>query len=110
MGFLLHGCNLFVQTRDYFIQNFDHIKSLWEHEKEKTENAKQKVVSVCKALKTARAEAIKEFAERLKEHVCFYDLDNYHSFSAVDIDVLDDIVKEMERRKYENRKSRKITK
>jgi hypothetical protein len=35
-----------------------------------------------------------KFAEYLKKHSCFYDLDNYHSFKAVDIDDLDDLVEE----------------
>lgn len=43
----------------------------------------------------ARAEAVKEFAERLKEHMCEYDLDNYHWFRAIEEDALDDLVKEM---------------
>lgn len=34
------------------------------------------------------------FAEYLKEHSCFYDLDNYHSFQAVDVDYLNDMVAE----------------
>ena len=34
------------------------------------------------------------FAEYLKEHACFYDIDNYHSFSAIDIDNLDNLVEE----------------
>lgn len=33
-----------------------------------------------------------KFAEYLKKHSCFYDLDNYHSFAAIDIDDLDDLV------------------
>ena len=47
-------------------QNWDHIKGLWEREKEKVESAKQKVICACKMLNTAKSEAIKEFAERLK--------------------------------------------
>lgn len=35
-----------------------------------------------------------KFANYLKEHSCSYDLDNYHSFNAVDIDDLDELVKE----------------
>ena len=46
-------------------QNWDHIKGLWECEKEKVDSAKQKVICACKMLKTAKSEAIKEFAERL---------------------------------------------
>lgn len=42
-----------------------------------------------------KAEAYKEFAKELKEHMCSYDLDNYHSFQAVEEDVIDDLLKEM---------------
>ena len=35
---------------------------------------------------------VKAFAKYLKQHSCFYNLDNYHSFDAVDIDNLDDLV------------------
>ena len=42
-----------------------------------------------------RENAIKEFAERLKQLSCFYDLDNYHSFEAIDVEDVDSLVKEM---------------
>ena len=35
-----------------------------------------------------------EFVRYLKEHSCSYDLDNYHSFSAIDIEDLDDLADE----------------
>lgn len=35
-----------------------------------------------------------KFANYLKEHSCSYDLDNYHSFNAIDIEYLDDLVEE----------------
>lgn len=35
-----------------------------------------------------------KFANYLKEHSCSYDLDNYHSFDAIDIEYLDDLVEE----------------
>jgi hypothetical protein len=41
------------------------------------------------------AEAIKEFAERVKAHMCNYDIDNYHSFRAIEEEVFDDLVKEL---------------
>jgi hypothetical protein len=42
-----------------------------------------------------------KFANYLKEHSCFYDLDNYHSFSAIDIDNLDDLVEKfLEKKEY----------
>lgn len=42
------------------------MKDRYEYEKEKVEKAKQKCIGIAKALKTAKAEAYKEFAERLK--------------------------------------------
>lgn len=41
-----------------------------------------------------KAVIIKEFVSKLKEHKCSYDLDNYHSFEAIDVDDIDDAVKE----------------
>ena len=41
-----------------------------------------------------RVETIKEFVAKLKEHKCSYDLDNYHSFEAIDVDDINDAVKE----------------
>ena len=35
-----------------------------------------------------------DFAHYLKEHSCSYDLDNYHSFNAIDIEDLDDLVED----------------
>lgn len=39
--------------------------------------------------------ALKDFADALKNHDCSYDIYGYHSFSAVDIDNIDDIVEEL---------------
>lgn len=42
-----------------------------------------------------------KFANYLKEHSCSYDLDNYHSFDAIDIDDLDDLVEEfLDKKEY----------
>ncbi len=50
-------------------QNLDHITNLWENEKEKVAKAKQKVIDAYKMLKTAKSEAVKEFAEQIpKKH------------------------------------------
>lgn len=38
----------------------------YEYEKEKVAKAKQKVIDVCKLLKTAKTEAVKEFAEEIE--------------------------------------------
>lgn len=46
------------------------------------------------AYKNGYRDAIIKFAEYLKKHSCFYDLDNYHSFEAVDVDNLDELVEE----------------
>ena len=35
-----------------------------------------------------------KFVHYLKEHSCLYDLDNYHSFSAIDIEDLDDLLED----------------
>lgn len=43
-------------------------------------------------------DGVVEFAEYLKDNSCFYDIDNYHSFKAVDIDDLDDLVEEFLKR------------
>lgn len=64
-------------------------------------NAQQALEVTLQEMNLVRIEAIKEFVERLKQHACFYDLDNYHSFEAIDVDNLDDFVKEMEE-KYES--------
>ena len=46
-------------------------------------------------------DGIIKFANYLKEHSCSYDLDNYFSFSAVDIDNLDDLVKKfLDKKEY----------
>lgn len=42
-----------------------------------------------------------KFANYLKEHSCLYDLDNYHSFDAIDTDDLDDLVEEfLDKKEY----------
>lgn len=38
---------------------------------------------------------IKDFAEYLKKYSCSYDLDSYHSFDAINIEDLDDLVGEL---------------
>ena len=56
------------------------------------------VEGICPKYKTEgeiRAEAIKEFAEELKKHLCEYDLPHYHSFCAVEEETIDQIAKEM---------------
>ena len=62
-----------------------NLQELYYTEREKVKKAKQKVIDIAKALKTAKAEAYKEFAERLKERakanewngtICGLDIDN----------------------------------
>lgn len=43
-------------------------------------------------------EKVREFVKYLKEHSCFYDLDNYHSFSAIDVDYLDELAEKFLRK------------
>lgn len=46
-------------------------------------------------------DGIREFAEYLKKHSCSYDLDNYHSFDAIDIEDLDDLAGEfLDKKEY----------
>ena len=47
------------------------------------------------AYKNGYNAALKELAEQLKEHACSYDLDNYHWFEAVDVEVIDDIANKL---------------
>jgi hypothetical protein len=47
------------------------------------------------AYKNGYNAALRELAEQLKKYACFYDLDNYHSFEAVAIEVIDDIANEL---------------
>lgn len=48
------------------------MKDRYEYEKEKVEKAKQKCIDIGKALKNAKTEAYKEFAERLKTEFSQY--------------------------------------
>lgn len=42
-----------------------------------------------------------KFANYLKTNSCSYDLDNYHSFEAIDIEDLDDLVEEfLDKKEY----------
>jgi hypothetical protein len=50
------------------------------------------------AYKNGYAAGVKEFANYLKEHSCSYDLDNYHSFEAIDIECLDDLIDDFVRK------------
>lgn len=71
------------------------MKDRYEYEKEKVEKAKQKCIGIAKALKTAKAEAYKEFADRLKEKSKQgkgYLGNVYHS---VDVAEIDNLLKEM---------------
>ena len=52
-------------SRDAFLS----MKDRYEYEKEKVKNAKQKCIDIAKALKTAKAEAYKEFAEKLENRI-----------------------------------------
>ena len=44
------------------------------------------------AYKNGYREGVKAFSNYLKKHSCFYDLDSYHSFRAIDIDDLDELI------------------
>jgi hypothetical protein len=53
------------------------------------------VTDQSKKIKEIKDEAYKEFAKRLKKHMCSYDLSNYHYFRAVDEETLDGVLKEL---------------
>lgn len=50
--------------------------------------------SELKDYKEGYKDGVVEFVKYLKDNSCFYDIDNYHSFKAVNIDDLDDLVEE----------------
>lgn len=50
-----------------------NLQGLYEAEKERVAKAKEKCIGIAKALKTAKAEAAKEFAERLKAEYADFD-------------------------------------
>ena len=78
-----------------------NLQDLYQNQKEKVEKAKQKCIGVAKAPKTAKAEAIKEFAERLKVIYINYQITEYvHNENScyvrnVGTDDIDNLVKEM---------------
>lgn len=37
----------------------------------------------------------KEFYDEIKKHLCAYDLPNYHSFKAIEEEILDDLAREI---------------
>lgn len=76
-----------------FTNDFENATELLTREKEKVEEARLKVIAVCKKLKIARAEAIKEFAERLKKEMayCSAETDEMIVFETE----FDNLVKEM---------------
>ena len=51
--------------------------------------------------KTGFENGVIKFANYLKNNACSYDLDNYHSFDAIDIEDLDDLVEEfLDKKEY----------
>ena len=81
------------------IKNFKATKERQKAEIESEISLRQQWQEKCNELLEERqhikAEAIKQFAEKVKEHMCSYDLDNYHYFRAIEEDAFDDLVKEM---------------
>lgn len=46
-------------------------------------------------------DGVAAFANYLKVHACSYDLDNYHSFDAIDVEDLDELVEEfLDKKEY----------
>ena len=70
-------------------------KLLIDRNCELAEKGEKAVINFVKSQNQIKAEAYKEFAERLKENKCSYDLPDYHSFDAVDIEEIDNLLKEL---------------
>ena len=71
------------------------MKDRYEYEKEKVEKAKQKCIDIGKALKNAKTEAYKEFAERLKEKLHLNGVVMGSNCAIVEDTDIDNLVKEM---------------
>lgn len=67
-----------------------NLQELYYTEREKVKKAKQKVIDIAKALKTAKVEAYKEFAERVKSRLITVTYINFD-------DIINNLLKEMER-------------
>lgn len=82
-----------------------NLQELYYTEREKVKKAKQKVIDIAKALKTAKAEAYKEFAEKVSKLICnntYPDFDKdgkaVNIWNAKDgYKQIDNLLKEMER-------------
>lgn len=76
-----------------------NLQELYREEQAKVETAKQKVIDAFKKLNTAKSEAVKEFAEKLKEHSCNlteYDEGGWNdTVSAVKVENIDRLLEEM---------------
>lgn len=85
-----YSCNIKQLTSDHItLQNdFENAKSLYVKENKKVNKLNQKLIEICKQLKTAKAEAIKEFAEKIRETTEF----QYEYYLC---NIIDDLVKEM---------------
>ena len=68
-----------------------NLQELYREEQTKVETAKQKVIDAYKKLKTAKSEAIKEFAEKLKSKALEVEAADY--FYAVAVDDIDELMK-----------------
>ena len=76
-------------------KEFEELNIIEEEErKEALERARKESALFKGMVDYAMAEAIKRFVVKLKKHACSYDLDNYHWFEAVELDVIDDVAKE----------------
>lgn len=53
------------------------------------------IFEILDSYERGRVEAYKEIVKKLKEHLCSYDLPDYHSFKAVDEDTIDEVLKEL---------------
>ena len=58
------------------------------------ETIKAEKDALIKTYAECQLDNLKSFVKYLKKHACSYDLDNYHSFSAIDVENIDDFLTE----------------
>ena len=77
--------------------HLDDMEEAYFSDPQKMYELNQEIRNLKKQLKTARVEAVKEFAERLKaEAIAMFDEDNCIDCYTVDIEDIDNLVKEIE--------------
>lgn len=91
----MHSANCIIKLMNNTLDLIKRQQAEIEQWKEEANRYQNLWCDAEKDISNARIEAQKDFAERLKEHMCSYDFSNYHYFKAVDEDTLDEVLKEM---------------